>query len=109
MDKLPGAPGAKPSQLRWVMVGFAFLATMLNYIHRLAFTYLSADGDLRKLIPDDAFGYLGTAFFIAYMISNAFSGVVIDRLGTRLGYALCMAFWTTAGLCHAFVKPPMQF
>ena len=109
MDKLPGALGNKPLRLRWVMVGFAFLATFLNYIHRLAFTYLSADGELRKLIPDDAFGYLGTAFFIAYMISNAFSGLAIDRLGTRLGYSLCMAFWTTAGLFHAFAVTPLQF
>ncbi len=91
------------------MVGLAFLATVLNYIHRLSFNYLSADGELRKLIPNEAFGYIGTAFFIAYMLSNAFSGFVIDRLGTRLGYALCMAFWTTAGLLHAFVITPLQF
>jgi MFS transporter, ACS family, hexuronate transporter len=99
----------KPLRLRWVMVGFAFLATVLNYIHRLSFNYLSADGELRKLIPDDAFGYIGAAFFVAYMLSNAFSGLVIDRLGTRLGYSLCMAFWTTAGLFHAFAVTPLQF
>lgn len=109
MDKLPGALNTTYSRLRWVMVGFAFLATVLNYVHRLAFNYLSADGELRKLIPDDAFGYLGTAFFIAYMLSNAFSGLAIDRLGTRLGYSLCMAFWTTAGLFHAFAITPLQF
>lgn len=101
--------GEKPLRLRWVMVGLAFLATMLNYVHRLSFNYLSADGELRKLIPDDAFGYIGAAFFVAYMLSNAFSGLLIDRLGTRLGYALCMAFWTTAGLLHAFVVTPFQF
>jgi ACS family hexuronate transporter-like MFS transporter len=95
--------------MRWVMIGLAFLATVLNYIHRLSFNYLSADGKLRELIPDDAFGYIGTAFFVAYMISNAFSGVVIDRLGTRIGYSLCMAFWTTAGLFHAFAVTPLQF
>ena len=100
---------AKPLRMRWVMVGLAFLATVLNYVHRLSFNYLSADGPLRELIPDDAFGYLGTAFFVAYMISNAVSGFVIDRLGTRVGYALCMAFWTTAGLLHAFVVTPFQF
>lgn len=99
----------KPLRLRWVMIGFAFLATVLNYIHRLSFNYLSADGELRKLIPDDAFGYIGTAFFVAYMLSNAFSGLLIDRLGTRLGYSLCMAFWTTAGLFHAFAVTPLQF
>lgn len=99
----------KPSKLRWVMIGMAFLATVLNYVHRLSFNYLSADGALRKIISNTAFGYIGTAFFIAYMISNAFSGYVIDRLGTRLGYAICMAFWTTAGLFHAFVITPFQF
>ena len=87
----------------------AFFATVLNYVHRLSFNYLSADGDLRKLIPDDAFGYIGTAFFVAYMISNAFSGLIIDKLGTRIGYSLCMAFWTTAGLIHAFAVTPFQF
>jgi len=100
---------SRPSNLRWIMISLAFLATVLNYVHRLAFNYLSADGHLRKLIPDDVFGYLGTAFFIAYMISNIFSGYVIDRLGARLGYILCMLFWTTAGLFHAFARNPWQF
>jgi len=102
-------PEIKPSRMRWLMVSLAFLATVLNYVHRLSFNYLSADGELRKIIPDDAFGYIGTAFFIAYMLSNAFSGFVIDKLGTRLGYSLCMAFWTTAGLVHAFAITPLQF
>ena len=99
----------KPLRMRWVMVGLAFLATVLNYVHRLSFNYLSADGALRKLIPDDAFGYIGAAFFIAYALSNAFSGLLIDKLGTRIGYSLCMAFWTTAGLVHAFAVTPLQF
>ena len=102
-------PVMQLSKMRWVMVGMAFLATVLNYVHRLSFNYLSAEGELRKLIPDDAFGYIGTAFFVAYMISNAFSGFLIDRLGTRIGYSLCMAFWTTAGLVHAFAVTPLQF
>jgi ACS family hexuronate transporter-like MFS transporter len=99
----------KPSRLRWLMISFGFLATVLNYVHRLSFNYLSADGELRALISDEAFGYIGTAFFVAYTISNAFSGYVIDKLGTRLGYSLCMAVWTTAGLFHAFVITPFQF
>jgi len=109
MDILPNLTTGKPLKMRWTMVSLAFLATVLNYVHRLSFNYLSADGNLRKLIPDDAFGYIGAAFFVAYMISNAFSGLVIDRLGTKLGYALCMAVWTTAGLVHAFAGSPLQF
>jgi ACS family hexuronate transporter-like MFS transporter len=99
----------KPLKMRWVMIGFAFLATVLNYIDRLAFNYLGAEGSLRKLIPNDSFGYISTAFFVAYMVSNAFSGFIIDRLGTRLGYALSMCFWTTASALHALARLPWHF
>lgn len=99
----------KPLKMRWVMISFAFVATMLNYVDRLAFNYLSAEGALRDLVANDSFGYITTAFFAAYMISNFFSGFAIDRLGTRLGYSVCMAFWTTASLVHALAKTPLQF
>jgi ACS family hexuronate transporter-like MFS transporter len=99
----------KPLKMRWVMISMAFLATVLNYLHRLSFNYLSADGHLRDLIPDDAFGYIATCFFVAYLVSNAVSGFVIDKLGTRLGYSISMAFWTTAGILHAVAKTPLQF
>ena len=32
-------PAERPSGMRWVMIGLAFLATVLNYVHRLAFNY----------------------------------------------------------------------
>ncbi|HLP73051.1 MAG TPA: MFS transporter [Bacteroidales bacterium] len=99
----------KPLKMRWLMISFALMATILNYLHRLSFNYLAANDYLRDLIPDDAFGYIATAFFIAYLISNGVSGFVIDKLGTRLGYSLCMAFWTTAGILHALAKSPFQF
>lgn len=91
------------------MISFALVATILNYLHRLSFNYLAANDYLRDLIPDDAFGYIATAFFIAYLLSNAVSGFVIDKLGTRLGYSICMAFWTTAGILHALARSPFQF
>jgi ACS family hexuronate transporter-like MFS transporter len=109
MTKVMISEDSRLPRLRWVMIAFAFLATVLNYVHRLSFSYLSADGELRDLIPNEAFGYMATAFLVAYSLSNAFSGLVIDRLGTRLGYSLCMAFWTTAGLFHAFAVTPLQF
>ena len=99
----------KPLKMRWLMISFALVATILNYLHRLSFNYLAANDYLRDLIPDDAFGYIATAFFIAYLLSNAVSGFVIDKLGTRLGYSLCMAFWTTAGILHALARSPFQF
>ncbi len=97
------------AKTKWIMLSFALLATILNYVDRLAFNYLSAEGALRQLIPDDVFGYIGTAFFIGYLISNLLSGFVIDKLGTRIGYSLCMAFWTTACLLQALATLPLHF
>ena len=91
------------------MIGFAFAATVLNYVHRLSFTYLAAHPDLRAMFSDTAFGLLGTAFFIAYTLSNGLCGFAIDRLGTRVGYSLSMAVWTTAALLHALARTPLQF
>lgn len=108
---LPDGLNTNPhtSKMRWVMISFALLATVLNYVHRLSFNYLAANDYLRELIPDDAFGYIATCFFVAYLISNAVSGFLIDKLGTRIGYSLCMAFWTTAGILHALARSPFQF
>lgn len=108
-DILTASVKEKKLKARWFMLSFALAATILNYMDRLAFNYLSADGALRRLIPDDAFGYIGTAFFIGYMVSNLISGFVIDKLGTRLGYAICMAFWTTASLLQAIATTPLHF
>jgi MFS transporter, ACS family, hexuronate transporter len=99
----------KPLRMRWVMITFAFTATVLNYLHRLSFNYLAADSSLRTLIPDDVFGYIATGFFIAYLISNPVSGFIIDKLGTRIGYSVFMAFWTTAAILHAVAVTPFQF
>ncbi len=84
------------------MIAFAFSATVLNYVHRLSFTYLAAHPYLRTLFSDTTFGLMGTAFFVGYTLSNGLCGFAIDRLGTRIGYALSMAVWTTAALLHAW-------
>lgn len=108
LERLPGKR-KQSLKWRWAMLAFALTATILNYIDRLAFNYLSAEGALRKMIPDDAFGFIGTAFFAGYLLSNLVSGFLIDRLGTRIGYSLCMAFWTTASLLQAFATMPFHF
>ena len=45
-----------------------------------------------------------SAFLFAYTIMNGLSGPMIDRLGTRLGYGLCVAWWSIAAALHAFAR-----
>ena len=39
----------RSSKIRWAMLSFALVATILNYVDRLAFNYLSAEGELSSI------------------------------------------------------------
>jgi MFS transporter, ACS family, hexuronate transporter len=95
----PGAERLSP--MRWTMIGFAFLATVINYLDRQALSVVAPFLREEFGMSNEAYGKVLSAFMLAYTVSNGVSGPLIDRLGTRLGYALCMAVWSTAGLLHA--------
>ncbi|HMH00373.1 MAG TPA: MFS transporter, partial [Terriglobales bacterium] len=50
---------------------------------------------------DIDYGNLVLAFQAAYAAGMILVGRLVDRLGTRLGYALAMAFWSLASMGHA--------
>lgn len=93
-----------PSPRRWLMISFAFWATVINYMDRQALSV--AAPVLREQFHMSNTGYSRVvfAFMLAYTISNGISGTVIDRLGTRLGYALCIGWWSLAALLQAFSR-----
>ena len=39
---------------------------------------------------------------LAYTVMNGVSGPLLDRLGTKVGYALTIAWWSAAEILHAF-------
>ena len=88
------------------MIGFAFVATVINYLDRQALSVVAPVLIEEFAMTNEAYGYVLSAFMLAYTISNGISGPLIDRLGTRLGYAWCMLVWSTAGILHAFARGP---
>jgi MFS transporter, ACS family, hexuronate transporter len=55
------------------------------------------------------YSYIIAAFQGAYAIGLVCAGWVIDRLGTRLGYALAICIWSLAAAGHALARTPLQF
>jgi ACS family hexuronate transporter-like MFS transporter len=45
-----------------------------------------------------------TLFLVAYTIAQLASGLAIDRIGTRLGFALCVVVWSAAAALHALAR-----
>ena len=89
-------------KLRWVIAAMLFLATMINYLDRTALSIVSVDVRREFHLNEQDYSHILTLFLIAYALMYAGSGYVVDRLGTRLGFAVFMFTWSAAQMLHAF-------
>ena len=87
---------------RWIMLGFAFLATIINYLDRQTLSVLAPMLLERLHISATTYAQIIFTFMLAYTVSNGVSGALLDRLGTKIGYALTIAWWSAAEVLHAF-------
>jgi ACS family hexuronate transporter-like MFS transporter len=55
------------------------------------------------------FGYVVSAFQVAYMLGVVFAGRLVDRLGCRKGYPLITGLWSVAAMGHALVSSVAGF
>jgi len=94
----------KIPKLRWVIAALLFLSTMINYADRLALSIVSRDLRIEFHLSEQDYSYIITAFFVAYAIMYAGSGYLVDRLGTRRGFAVFISTWSIAAMLHALVR-----
>lgn len=80
-----------------------FLATTINYADRLALSVVSSDLRAEFGMTEQDYSYVITAFLVAYAIMYAGSGYLVDRLGTRNGFALFIFTWSVAAMAHSVV------
>lgn len=101
--------GQKIGHYRWVIVSFLFFATTINYIDRQVLGILAPV--LQKEIgwSEIEYGYIVTAFQLAYAIGLLFAGRLIDRIGTKLGFAIAIVVWSFAAMGHALAKTVIGF
>jgi MFS transporter, ACS family, aldohexuronate transporter len=105
----PSQSTPKFSNYRWVICGLLFFSTTFNYMDRQVISYLK---DYIFTVPaanggfgwsNEDFSYLTTAFTMFYGCMTLLMGWVIDRIGTKLGLAFSLIFWSVCGIVNAFV------
>lgn len=89
------------SRLRWLMIALVFTATAINYLDRQTLSVVVPVLMTQFHMTAGAYSRVIFAFMLAYTIMNAVSGPLIDRLGTRIGYALTTAWWSVAAVLHS--------
>ena len=99
----------KPTRYRWVVCALIFLATTVNYIDRQVLGILAPVLQREIGWNEVEYGHIVTAFSGAYAIGLLVSGRVLDAVGTRLGYAAALFFWSLAAMAHAFARTPVGF
>jgi ACS family hexuronate transporter-like MFS transporter len=88
---------------RWLICALLFFATTINYIDRQILSLLKPILDDELKWSNTQFGEVNAAFQAAYAMGLLGFGYLIDRFGTKLGYALSIAAWSVAAIGHALV------
>jgi MFS transporter, ACS family, hexuronate transporter len=89
---------------RWVICGLLLLGTTKNYMDRQVLGVLKTTLQHDFSWNEVDYSKLVSAFQFAYAAGMLLVGGLIDRLGTRLGYALAMIFWTLASMGTALAS-----
>ncbi|PYT18131.1 MAG: MFS transporter [Acidobacteria bacterium] len=87
--------------LRWIIAAMLCGATLINYADRQALAVVSVDVLRDFRLTERDYSHILTLFFLAYAIMYAGSGYVVDRLGTRRGFAVFIVGWSIAQMLHA--------
>jgi MFS transporter, ACS family, hexuronate transporter len=100
---------SQPGNFRWSILVLLFFATTINYIDRQVIGILKPyiAGDLGWSESD--YGYIVTAFQIAYALGLLLTGRLLDKFGTKIGYAFAIVIWSIAGMAHAAVRSAAGF
>lgn len=95
-------PSVSPSRARLFILGLVTVGTMINYLDR---TVLSvASKPLAEDLGLDAavMGLVFSAFSWTYAAAQIPGGILLDRIGARLTYALSLTFWSLFTLLQGF-------
>ena len=87
--------------LRWRIAILVSVAIAISYLDRQ--TLPVAVSAIARDIPlsNQRFSALQSAFLLSYALMYLGGGKLVDALGTRIGFAVIMTFWSLANASHA--------
>jgi ACS family hexuronate transporter-like MFS transporter len=88
------------------MISLVCTATAINYLDRQALSVVAPVLIDHFHMTNEAYSRVIFGFMLAYTVMNGVSGPLIDRLGTRAGYAITTAWWSASAMLHALATGP---
>lgn len=94
---------------RWTICALLFCATSINYVDRGILGVLAPDLQREIGWTDTQYGDINAAFSFAYAAGFIVMGRMVDRVGTKAGYAVALVAWSLAAAGHALARTPLGF
>ncbi|MCB0636814.1 MAG: MFS transporter, partial [Lewinella sp.] len=96
----------QPTKYRYRILALLFVATTINYLDRSILGVLAPTLQYKVFHWTDVdYANISIAFKVAYAVGMLTMGALIDRLGSRRGYALSIGIWSVFGMLHAAIRP----
>src|ERR1700744_1291969 len=102
-------PNASIGRFRWTICSLLFFATTINYLDRAVISFLKSTFTDQLHWNDADYANVEIAFKVSYAIGLLAAGRIIDKLGTKLGYALATGIWSLAAAGHALTNTVFGF
>jgi len=87
---------------RWTICSLLFFATTVNYLDRQVLSLLAPDLSKEFGWTNGDYANITAIFQFVYAISMLFAGRIIDKLGTKSGYAWAIIIWSIGAIVHAY-------
>src|SRR5919197_4945325 len=97
----PAPLSARAGYFRWTICGLLFLAATINYVDRQVIGLLKPTLQQQFGWSEIDYADIVFSFQLAYAIGFVFAGRIIDKIGTKLGFALALVIWSFAAIAHA--------
>lgn len=99
----------KIGRYRWTICTLVFFATTINYLDRQVISLVKENLQVEFHWTKSDYANITVAFQLAYACAMLFVGRLIDKVGTKIGYALSLLMWSLVAICHAFVQSTTGF
>ena len=111
---LPQKVDAQPrrgsqGRVRWWIVWTLFLSTVINYISRQTFSVLAPLITAQYHLTHTDLAKILGAFQISYALTWLLGGIFLDAVGTRIGLALAVVFWSVVNILTGFASSVFSF